>query len=277
MAQYYSPYQPTNMRFETPRDFLNSVLGHGYMEHPSLGNQCQAFFRYFQQQAFGRSFPAPGNGGARNNWLVAATRQALIGLGFTPVSLENLQFGDWVFLSTPNPWGHVAMFVDATGSTYRLLGQNQGGRNGVVNVISMPKNSFLGALRPNFWNKPKVEHVKTELKNPAGAVDAVINGFYGNGDERVLKLRAAGYDPEAVQKLVNERLLKPAPQPSSPSSPSFSVGDKVFPIAMIDYNGTPLTAYDSAYEIIELQGDRAVLSARGVIWAAVDTKNLKKL
>lgn len=36
----------------------------------------------------------------------------------------------------------------------------------------------------------------------------VIDGKWGNGDERISKLKKAGYDPDAVQKKVNE-LLKP--------------------------------------------------------------------
>jgi len=31
----------------------------------------------------------------------------------------------------------------------------------------------------------------------------VMNGNYGNGDERIRRLRAAGYDPAAVQAIVN--------------------------------------------------------------------------
>ena len=39
--------------------------------------------------------------------------------------------------------------------------------------------------------------------NEAVARD-VINGKYGNGDERVRRLRAAGYDPTAIQNIVNQ-------------------------------------------------------------------------
>ena len=39
----------------------------------------------------------------------------------------------------------------------------------------------------------------------------VIDGKWGNGDERVAKLKAAGYDPDAVQKKVNELLTPKEP------------------------------------------------------------------
>ena len=35
----------------------------------------------------------------------------------------------------------------------------------------------------------------------------VIDGYWGNGDERKVRLRAAGYDYDAVQDRVNEILL----------------------------------------------------------------------
>ncbi len=34
--------------------------------------------------------------------------------------------------------------------------------------------------------------------------DEVINGKWGNGTDRLNRLRAAGYDPVAVQKMVNK-------------------------------------------------------------------------
>ena len=38
--------------------------------------------------------------------------------------------------------------------------------------------------------------------------DQVINGLYGNGADRKQRLAKAGYDYSTVQKLVNEKLLK---------------------------------------------------------------------
>ena len=59
--------------------------------------------------------------------------------------------------------------------------------------------------------------LKVSKATPKKTVDEiakeVIDGKWGNGDERVAKLKAAGYDPDAVQKKVNE-LLKPSSTPS---------------------------------------------------------------
>ena len=56
---------------------------------------------------------------------------------------------------------------------------------------------------------------------------------------------------------------------------TFKVGDVVVPIKTIDYNGTKLVQYDKTYTITELVGKRAVLSARGQVWAAMNTDNIK--
>lgn len=50
-------------------------------------------------------------------------------------------------------------------------------------------------------------------KTVAQIAQEVIDGKWGNGDERVQKLKAAGYDPTEVQKKVNE-LLAPKPTPA---------------------------------------------------------------
>ena len=38
---------------------------------------------------------------------------------------------------------------------------------------------------------------------------AVIDGRYGNGQDRINRLRAAGYDPYAIQQVVNYILSQP--------------------------------------------------------------------
>lgn len=69
--------------------------------------------------------------------------------------------------------------------------------------------------------------------------------------------------------------VAPAPAPAAPSQ-GFTVGDVVVPTNAVDYDGTPLQQWDDTYTISELIGDRAVLNARGVIWAAVNTANIRK-
>ncbi len=59
-------------------------------------------------------------------------------------------------------------------------------------------------------------------------------------------------------------------------SDAFKVGDVVVPTRLVDYYGTPLYQWDPAYTITELNGNRAVLSARGQVWAAMNTADIRK-
>lgn len=76
-----------------------------------------------------------------------------------------------------------------------------------------------------------------------------------------------------------ENKEEPIPEPT-PEPVTLSVGDIVVPTELIDYNGTPLVQYDEKYEILELNGDRAVLGAvRGndrPIWAAMNINNIRR-
>lgn len=74
----------------------------------------------------------------------------------------------------------------------------------------------------------------------------------------------------------------PEPTPVEPEPKSeFKVGDRVVPIELVNYTGTRLVRYDKYYFITELKGDRAVLCAdrngKKVVWAAMNTNNIKKV
>lgn len=62
-------------------------------------------------------------------------------------------------------------------------------------------------------------------------------------------------------------------EPNVPNN--FKVGDKVVPTKLVDYNGTKVVQYDEYYTISELVGNRAVLKARGQVWCAINTDNIK--
>ena len=95
-----------------------------------------------------------------------------------------------------------------------------------------------------------------------------------DGDRAVLR---ADSTDGAVYAAVNTRNLEkvnaPAPQPEPDNG--FHVGDVVVPTVLVDYYGTPLYRFDDNYVITEIDGDRAVLSARGQIWAAMNTSNIR--
>ena len=90
-----------------------------------------------------------------------------------------------------------------------------------------------------------------------------------NGDRAVLMARGAIWAAMNTNNL--RKVDAPAPAPAG-----FKVGDVVVPTRLVDYNGTPLVQYDPTYTISEINGDRAVLTARGAVWAAMNTKDIRK-
>lgn len=71
------------------------------------------------------------------------------------------------------------------------------------------------------------------------------------------------------------KVEEPIPEKEEPEKTVFRVGDKVVPIKLVDYKGTHLIQYDKYYTISEIVDDRAVLKARGQVWCAIRTSNLK--
>ena len=63
------------------------------------------------------------------------------------------------------------------------------------NTVQSKVNELLGA-------KP----VAPAKKSNDSIAQEVINGKWGNGQDRVNRLRAAGYDPTAIQSMVNQKL-----------------------------------------------------------------------
>ena len=94
-----------------------------------------------------------------------------------------------------------------------------------------------------------------------------------NGDRAVLVSDGVVYAAVNTNNL--KKVDAPAPAPA-PQPAGFKVGDVVVPTRLVDYNGTPLVQYDDTYTISELNGDRAVLTARGAVWAAMNTKDIRK-
>ncbi len=52
----------------------------------------------------------------------------------------------------------------------------------------------------------KLDSVAGGRKSDYEVARDVIEGYWGNGDERIRRLRAAGYDPYAVQNIVNQMI-----------------------------------------------------------------------
>lgn len=65
---------------------------------------------------------------------------------------------------------------------------------------------------------------------------------------------------------------------STKFDPTIHVGDNVRVTSAIQYNGNPFEVYVSSYKVLQLDGNRAVISSDGKnVTAAVNTANLQKL
>lgn len=102
-----------------------------------------------------------------------------------------------------------------------------------------------------------------------------------NGDRAVLRadsMSGAVYAAANVNNLVKVGGGTPAPAPA-PSS-EINVGDKVTLNNWVDYNGTPLRQTRDYYYVMQINGDRVVLTAdsvNGPVYAAVKKSNLRKV
>lgn len=109
--------------------------------------------------------------------------------------------------------------------------------------------------------------------------DEVIAGKWGTGTDRKNRLQAAGYDYNAVQAKVNEKLGVKSSGSSSSSSSTIKVGDKVrVKSGAKDYNGTKLSSsvYNTTYDVIQINGDRVVIGKGKAVTAAVHKSDLYK-
>lgn len=96
---------------------------------------------------------------------------------------------------------------------------------------------------------------KPPLKSNREIANEVKLGRWGNGAERVRRLKEAGYDPVAVQAIVDGD--------KAPSAPSFKVGDKVRPKQGAKYQNTssgktvPAWAAKQVNPIVKIVGNKA--------------------
>ena len=105
-------------------------------------------------------------------------------------------------------------YTSSTAPIEEHIPANKMARNhGVITKIVEARNPYLldnglcwvndGDIRGYYTNK---NTNKNTTKNINAVADAVIRGEYGNGQDRVNKLIAEGYDPNEVQALVNKKL-----------------------------------------------------------------------
>lgn len=185
--------------------------------------------------------------------------------------------GKYVGVSTAGTYGHVVWFEEGTTiSEYNYL--TRGGFS--VRSINLSAYTWVQIKAPattTTTTTTATTTTTTTKKSDQEIADEVVAGKWGNGDERKQKLQAAGYNYDTIQAIVNAK-LQPTTQPKETKvSATFAVGDTVVPTKLVDYTGHSLVQYDNSYVITQLDGNRAVLSARGQVWAAMNTSSLRKV
>ena len=95
--------------------------------------------------------------------------------------------------------GKHMVYVKDSNSTSSL-------RNGWISYEENMRNDVL-----KVWSG-KLPKSSTKKKTVDEVAKEVIDGKWGNGEDRVKALKDAGYDPNEVQKKVNELLAKPKPK-----------------------------------------------------------------
>jgi len=256
-------------------EFRAAVIGKGFDIDGQYGEQCWDGAALLWQQLGLNLYT--GNGLAIGCWDLKRDVNKYDQFDLV-ANVADLRRGDVVCMR-PN---HIGFFDGWDGQNMRILGQNQNGTlNGApFSVVTIARAAFAGAFRYKGWATPAAPAKKTNEQ----IADEVIRGLWGNGEERKRRLAEAGYDYASVQAIVNEKLGAPkvgvdvVPAPAAAPGDivrPFKVGDTVVPTKLVDWDGRKLRQYDPYYTISELKGKRAVLMARGQVWAAVSTDNLR--
>lgn len=92
---------------------------------------------------------------------------------------------------------HVGIVDSVTPKQIKVI---EGNYKDAVRIRTIKKDSKL--IRGYIALRFKDSDIKSNLE----IAREVIKGKWGNGSERVTKLKKAGYDPETIQKLVNKML-----------------------------------------------------------------------
>jgi hypothetical protein len=146
-------------------------------------------------------------------------------------------------------------------------------------IANTVNDRLNGGTKPQPAPAPTPEPAKKSIEQLA---QEVINGDWGNGEERKTRITNAGYDYSAVQAKVNEHYgIKTSTSNNTPApSTSIKVGDKVkVKQGAKTYTGTGLASfvYVNTYDVIEVKGDRVVIGLGKAVTAPVNISNLYKV
>lgn len=189
--------------------FKNKYLGKKLDYDGYYGGQCVDMVNFYNKLVVGGGFiGTPTTGGARdwwenyNNSAEAKKRYVRIGKGDKPQKGDIPVWG----AGLGNYYGHIAVYLGSG----KILNQNNAGRQ-YLTVDNMFTKGLLGYLRPRKF----IAASKPKKSNEAVAKEIVAGkGGWGNGTDRVARLKKAGYNPSTVQAIVN-KLVNAKKKPTS--------------------------------------------------------------
>lgn len=116
--------------------------------------------------------------------------------------------GDQIFFGASGDEYHTGIVSAFTDTQVTTIEGNTGGGDGAVmrKTYARYGGMISGYGRPK-WSLVEKEE-KQDSENLTAVALRVIAGDFGNGDERIQKLKKAGYEPDQVQTVVNEIVYK---------------------------------------------------------------------
>ncbi len=132
----------------------------------------------------------------------------------------------------------------SNGKITSIEGNIRGGKVGRT-VYPVGHGNIRGFAKPRYGTVEKPTATPTVPATPIGKsldeiAKEVIRGKWGNDPERSKRLAAAGHDPEAVRKKVNELYGKPVQ--ATPQTPTIGEATLKLPILGLGAKGVPVRA-----------------------------------
>jgi len=175
-------------------------------------------------------------------------------------------------------------YVDSVSGTRAVLGKNE---KGDMNINSAVDTKYLTVVKEAPKETPKpVEPVQPKQKCPYVTKLAKGSSVYTiNGSSAMF---ASSITVEGMYTIIEEKTIKNGVYGKLKSGAGWvylrrseqkiSVGDYVKVLKAVTYDGKPFKVYLAKYKVLQVNGDRIVISSDGKkVTAAVKASNLQKL
>ena len=175
---------------------------------------CDAFVSFVFKQVGALNLVGGGECGVERHIQIFKNLGIWIEDGTVTPKVGDIITYNWDKATQPNDGfaDHIGIVEKVSGTSITIIEGNidaKVGRrtiqvgNGYIRGYARPKYSASSSTSPTPTPAP-VKKSNTEI------ADEVIAGKWGTGTDRKTKLQAAGYDYNAIQKIVNDKMAKPS-------------------------------------------------------------------